>query len=117
MTALALIERLQARGVKLRLVDGRIHYEAPEGALSPEDVDELRASKPEVAAALVSIESRACADWLRRALDGEHGLAPWADRKLVKDWIAALETGRAHGRIGATGRPIVSVVGHNKEPS
>ena len=61
MSALALIERLQARGVKLRLADGRIHYEAPEGALSPEDVDELQAFKPEVAAALVSMESAACA--------------------------------------------------------
>jgi len=109
VSALALIERLYARGVKLRLADGRIHYEAPEGALSPEDVDELRAFKPEVAAALVSMESAACADWLRRSLEGDHGLAPWADRELVEDWIAALGTGRAHGRIGATGRPIVAI--------
>ena len=113
MSALALIERLQARGVKLRLADGRIHYEAPEGALSPEDVDELRAFKPEVAAALVSMESAACADWLRRAVDGEHDLASWADRALIEQWIAALENGRAHGRIGATGRPIVAVSADN----
>ncbi len=120
-SAAVLLDDLRARGAKL-VVDGDLlRWRAPKGALSSADVEAISANKgelidlltrtlkPEVAAALVSMESAACADWLRRSLEGDHGLAPWADRELVEDWIAALGTGRAHGRIGATGRPIVAI--------
>lgn len=42
----ALLCELQQRKIRLRVVDGRLHYEAPQGALTEELAERLRAHKP-----------------------------------------------------------------------
>jgi len=126
-SAAVLLDDLRARGAKLAVDGDLLRWRAPKGALSSANVEAISANKgelidlltrtlkPEIALALVRIESESCANWLSQALDGEYDLASWADQELVEGWITALENGRAHGRIGATRRPIVSINSADKE--
>lgn len=49
-----LLERLRERSVRLSVVEGKLHYSAPRGALTPELLEELTASRTQVMGILVA---------------------------------------------------------------
>ena len=52
MSTAALLTELQARGVRLSVVEGRLRVEAPKGILTPQDRQTLAERKSELVAAL-----------------------------------------------------------------
>ncbi len=48
MSVRLLLSELQKKGVKLQVVDGNLRYEAPTGALTPEEMDLIRSHRPEI---------------------------------------------------------------------
>ena len=57
-----------------------------------------------------------CAVWLTRAADGEIPLRRGTDPAIAMEWVEAIVQGRATGRLGPEGRPVVRAVPQQRAP-